>query len=203
MSLQCTCSSCARSFRVADASAGKRVKCPQGGAAVPVPPAPAEDEDGQAYGVKPSEACPRCGRVLEEGKDRCGECGFNRKKGKREAAPVEPGEFPIGTKRLAIKIVRDAKGRLTLIRNPGCLFFFLRKNVNLNGYNGITVSWKPSGLTTVELTGPGRSPVAVWWSAEEGYDDEEGGMKSEDLKSRVINDLKAATGFQIMSGRGN
>jgi len=175
---------------------GKRVKCPQCGTAVQVLGSDADDRSDEAYSLAPT--CPKCKRELAKGAVLCIACGFNLKTGKKLGTVIKESEHPIGPHRLRICIIRGRKGKLTLVRPPGCLFFFRGpQRIDLTGYKSIVVNWfdnDSDSVTTVDLAGPDKRSIRIWQSFDirPGADDE---------KNEVIDDLKAATGFQITSGR--
>jgi len=109
--------SCGRSLSVPASAAGKQVKCPACGSAVPVPaassPAPDEEEfelevpaaarvsagDTSGFGYA-SAHCPNCGSEIQRGAIFCVECGTHLGSGKRVETMVEaPAPAPSGRRR--------------------------------------------------------------------------------------------------------
>src|SRR5258707_14510464 len=99
---------------------GKQVKCPQCSRAIQVPGSAPDAGLGEAYSLAPT--CPKCKRELAKGAVLCVACGFNLKTGKKLVPVINVSEHAIGPQRLGISIARGQKGKLTLVRPPGCLF---------------------------------------------------------------------------------
>ena len=74
MPIEITCPNCSRKLRLRDDKAGRQIKCPGCGKALPVP---AADADEEAYDLAEAVTCPSCRRGLARGAVVCVECGYD------------------------------------------------------------------------------------------------------------------------------
>jgi hypothetical protein len=178
------------------------VKCPKCGVDFQVPRSAQDDEPVEVPGAKKKgRRCPDCNEPLAKDAVLCVSCGLNLETGKKLGPAVKEKEFVIGPKGLGLTIIRDAKGRLTLHRRPGCLAFLLpTQTFKLTRYDSIVISYSGANNTTnVELAGPNKRPILIWQGTDSpgGWGED----SSEDQKKKVIADLKNATNFEIRSGQ--
>jgi hypothetical protein len=90
MSIEITCPNCSRKLRVRDDKAGRQIKCPGCGDAIPVPAADAEEG---AYDLAEAVTCPSCRRGLAKGAVVCVECGYDFRTRRKHRTTYSGGGF--------------------------------------------------------------------------------------------------------------
>jgi hypothetical protein len=115
MPIKAECGSCHKRFKAPDKLAGKKIKCPQCGGAIPIPvPAPPQQAQGDTYGIAEepnaeavappppqvaASACPSCGSPLVEKAVLCVLCGYDLRSGQKletqQAAPSDESQVTL------------------------------------------------------------------------------------------------------------